>query len=706
MKLAGVHLPNRPSTSAEHREILRHVAPAILLVCQDDFPLIPMLREENPGVFIVARVFGRYPDWDSWHLPWNDLERMADYGRFVADLANQFLPDAIQYANEPGIDDGDPSWWTPAGYERLARSCAPVVAGYRAAGGQAMLGTIPLSPGHLEDDGFVGAATLREVWQQHDLLLLHTYWTAAQPGSHLSDWYGLRYRRQLAAYAWEKDWAIVEFNRDEPAAPGDAERAAVAAETREWLGQIRRDLTLLAGRCHGACWFILDSGDPSFARLRLIDNPRLQAVLADDGRGGPEPPKGEPMPIPPAVLQMTIEPAGPLVPGQPFVLRIPIRQKDGDIPPFAAVFAITDYGLASDGVTAQAGPQTLFSRAMKARELATGGEAIVDGFVQPDIYELPCTLTIRAAGFLKEDGGEFDLAAPTLPSLAVPIVVGAASEAGPRPAPEPAAPTGPAGGEFGAASERSRVFYAAGSAYNRDGDHAPTSGHWLEIQRQVSAMGGPDDAPFAVEHPNEVIHVHAGRGYDEDKDPRWLYIQQIENAARVGAPLPPDPFVAPRPPTILSKAQIWQLAQRIAREEDVWESRWALAAMIEKESGWRADAVGDGGHSVGLTQLHDAGLGAGMSVDERKDPETNLRRAFRAHRGYLNEFGTIEAALAAHNAGGPAVRRAGGDWTAVIHHVDKKTGRPVLVADIYVRPILALADRFAAQGSPVAGGPE
>lgn len=695
MRLAGIHLPNYPATTTDQRAVIRRLAPGILLVCQDDFPLIPALRAENPGVFIVGRVFGQYPVWDSWHLPYDDEERMEAYGRFVAQLANQFQPDAIQYANEPGIDDNDPHWFTPDGYQRLARGCAAVVRGYHAAAGRALLGTVPLSPGHQEDDGFVGAQYLRAVWRQHDILLLHTYWTAARPGSHLEEWFGLRYRRQLAAYEWEKAWAITEFNRDEPVPPGDAERRQVAVETREWFAQIRADLATLPP-FRGACWFLLWSGDERFARLRLLDNPYLQQTLAEVNReeGAPSMPASQPA----APLRMTIEPDGPLVPGQPFVVRVPVRQADGGIPPFAAVFIITDYGLASDGVTANAIGQVFFSREMQARALADpDGVAVVDGFVQPDIVELPGTMTIRAAGFIKEDGGPFDIAPPAVPPLAVPIVAGDLPRST---ATAPAPPVGEPGDAFARASDRSRVFYAAGSAFNRDGEHAPTAEHWRAIQRQIAAMGGPDDPPFDVAHPNEVIHYHAGAGYNADGNPRWLYIQQIENAARLGQPLPPDPFVQPRPAPALSKAQIWQLLQRIAREEDVWDSRFVLAAMVEKESGWRTDAVGDGGHSVGLLQLHDQGLGAGMTVEERMDPETNLRRACRAHRGYLNEFGTVEAAVAAHNAGGPALRRVNGDWTKVVHHLDKKTRQPVLVADVYVRPIMALAARFAAQGGP------
>lgn len=53
-----------------------------------------------------------------------------------------------------------------------------------------------------------------------------------------------------------------------------------------------------------------------------------------------------------------------------------------------------------------------------------------------------------------------------------------------------------------------------------------------------------------------------------------------------------------------------------------------LKAVMMIESGGRPDAVGDGGHSVGLFQLHDMGYGHGMG-DARFDPEANADRAAR-----------------------------------------------------------------------------
>ncbi|GIW05577.1 MAG: hypothetical protein KatS3mg060_0382 [Dehalococcoidia bacterium] len=131
-----------------------------------------------------------------------------------------------------------------------------------------------------------------------------------------------------------------------------------------------------------------------------------------------------------------------------------------------------------------------------------------------------------------------------------------------------------------------------------------------------------------------------------------------------------------------------EIRERIARLCDAYDvDPYVITAMCWIESGFRPDAIGDDGHSVGLLQLHDEGLGFGLSVEERKDPERNLEIGIRAHRSYRNEFGSVEVAIAAHNAGGPALRRVNGDWQALFG------GR---VAERYVRPVLAKAAEYRA----------
>ena len=85
-----------------------------------------------------------------------------------------------------------------------------------------------------------------------------------------------------------------------------------------------------------------------------------------------------------------------------------------------------------------------------------------------------------------------------------------------------------------------------------------------------------------------------------------------------------------------------------------------LKAVMLSESGGRADAVGDQGHSVGLFQLHDQGYGAGMG-DTRFDPETNADRGAKGlaeawhageKAGFTGEYAVRAAYDYSFNPGG------------------------------------------------------
>lgn len=141
------------------------------------------------------------------------------------------------------------------------------------------------------------------------------------------------------------------------------------------------------------------------------------------------------------------------------------------------------------------------------------------------------------------------------------------------------------------------------------------------------------------------------------------------------------------------RGRLEELVRQLCREYGADEA--VICAQIQHESGWDPNAVGDNGHSVGLEQLHDLGMGRGMG-DSRYDPETNVRKALAAHIHHRDAFGSVEAALAAHNAGGGAVGAAygaGGDWTTVVHH-RKENGTIVYVKDIYVDPIMRTAEKY------------
>lgn len=50
-----------------------------------------------------------------------------------------------------------------------------------------------------------------------------------------------------------------------------------------------------------------------------------------------------------------------------------------------------------------------------------------------------------------------------------------------------------------------------------------------------------------------------------------------------------------------------------------------MAVGAYGESGWDTERVGDQGHSIGLFQLHDAGMGAGLSVATRENPRIQVQ---------------------------------------------------------------------------------
>jgi hypothetical protein len=51
-----------------------------------------------------------------------------------------------------------------------------------------------------------------------------------------------------------------------------------------------------------------------------------------------------------------------------------------------------------------------------------------------------------------------------------------------------------------------------------------------------------------------------------------------------------------------------------------------ILALIKTESNGNPQAIGDNGHSVGLFQLHDQGVGHGLSVEQRMDPRVQFEK--------------------------------------------------------------------------------
>lgn len=82
-----------------------------------------------------------------------------------------------------------------------------------------------------------------------------------------------------------------------------------------------------------------------------------------------------------------------------------------------------------------------------------------------------------------------------------------------------------------------------------------------------------------------------------------------------------------------------------------------LSAVAHAESNYRPDAVSSAG-AVGLMQLMPDTARA-LGVDAT-NPAQAIDGAARLLKGQLNKYGSVQLALAAYNAGGPAVDRYGG----------------------------------------------
>ncbi len=76
-----------------------------------------------------------------------------------------------------------------------------------------------------------------------------------------------------------------------------------------------------------------------------------------------------------------------------------------------------------------------------------------------------------------------------------------------------------------------------------------------------------------------------------------------------------------------------------------------LYGVVDAESGFNPNAVGDAGHSIGLMQLHDEGAGGGMSIEERRDPARNLDVGAAYLRACQDATGSWIGTVGAFNAG-------------------------------------------------------
>lgn len=313
-----------------------------MVVCEPYFEQIPDIRRAVPGTIIIGRSYGS-GIIDAWDPPFDDLPRLEAFGRRVGELSEgrQFGDQAPRYAfdiaqvlNEPSIEGNLAP--DPPGFTRLARAFEAIARGFRATSSK-RLGTIPLAPGNREDDygdwHYRGADYLRDAWDLADVLILHNYWNS--PELRESQWEGRRYRLQLDAYGWTRDWAIAECNRPHLNDPEDL---------RLWAAGLPDDPRFL-----GACWFLLDSQDPGHAAYSLRDRPGLKSVITQLNNAPREKP----------TLQIRFDPIAPASPGQPHTIRLRTTDDAGNLVPLVGMVSFivslprksSDYAYAVDPFT-------------------------------------------------------------------------------------------------------------------------------------------------------------------------------------------------------------------------------------------------------------------------------------------------------------------------------------------------------------------
>lgn len=121
----------------------------------------------------------------------------------------------------------------------------------------------------------------------------------------------------------------------------------------------------------------------------------------------------------------------------------------------------------------------------------------------------------------------------------------------------------------------------------------------------------------------------------------------------VSSQQPQTSVSTPRVSANTNARDIQSMIVRIAKEEGVDPA--IMLSIAQQESGFNPNAVGDGGKSFGLFQIHSS---AHPDYKGGTDPEANARYATRLFKGLLNQNNSsVNRALWAYNAGQGNVNR-------------------------------------------------
>lgn len=160
---------------------------------------------------------------------------------------------------------------------------------------------------------------------------------------------------------------------------------------------------------------------------------------------------------------------------------------------------------------------------------------------------------------------------------------------------------------------------------------------------QIQNAKSMDDLSMGVERvlqlPNH-LHETTQEAEPEEVKPEsdeFVFYQIPEQYARYGGELPED---------------VQQYTYTLCKEEGV---RYALIiAMIEMESAYKSDRIGDDGESLGYMQVmqkwHEERMES-LGADDLLDPYQNIRVGVDYIKELIKRYGTIQDALTAYNYG-------------------------------------------------------
>ncbi len=122
----------------------------------------------------------------------------------------------------------------------------------------------------------------------------------------------------------------------------------------------------------------------------------------------------------------------------------------------------------------------------------------------------------------------------------------------------------------------------------------------------------------------------------------------------------------------LGPSELTTLADQVSSEFGIDQN--LFRALINAESSWNPNSISPAG-AKGLTQLMPA-TAKGLGVTDPFDPMQNLRGGAKYLKQMLDQFGSVELALAAYNAGPGAVKRYSGipPFAETQNYVKKITG--------------------------------